>query len=281
MRRLGALGVWVEEDAERLGERLRLSNAESERLAGAGRLVARGAGAGRDRPRGAALSPRRAIISSTACWWPGARSEAGAADDCLARIRDSAAALGGAGFSAQSRGFHESRRCARARRSATPYARPRRPGSRPIFRLTAPRSTSSPKRRQRAYRNRDGGTPRHCGRAAGTFAEAIRTCRRHQLGGVRQWGRPNAKGMRNHGALLGMLWRIATGLGSKIFIPALKHRTYGARRMLRPRRRRTLATTARRSENVAGAVFHRGISLQRTIQETQSAKAREARRSRI
>jgi poly(A) polymerase len=32
VRRLGALGVWVEEDAERLSERLRLSNAESERL---------------------------------------------------------------------------------------------------------------------------------------------------------------------------------------------------------------------------------------------------------
>jgi poly(A) polymerase len=32
VRRLGALGVWVEEDAERLGERLRLSNAECERL---------------------------------------------------------------------------------------------------------------------------------------------------------------------------------------------------------------------------------------------------------
>ena len=32
IRRLGALGVWVEEDAERLTQRLRLSNAESERL---------------------------------------------------------------------------------------------------------------------------------------------------------------------------------------------------------------------------------------------------------
>ena len=32
VRRLGALGVWVEEDAERLGERLRLASAESERL---------------------------------------------------------------------------------------------------------------------------------------------------------------------------------------------------------------------------------------------------------
>jgi poly(A) polymerase len=32
VRRLGALGVWVEEDAERLTERLRLANAESERL---------------------------------------------------------------------------------------------------------------------------------------------------------------------------------------------------------------------------------------------------------
>jgi poly(A) polymerase len=32
VRRLGALGVWVAEDAQRLGERLRLANAESERL---------------------------------------------------------------------------------------------------------------------------------------------------------------------------------------------------------------------------------------------------------
>jgi poly(A) polymerase len=32
LRRLGALGVWVKEDAARLGKRLRLSNAESERL---------------------------------------------------------------------------------------------------------------------------------------------------------------------------------------------------------------------------------------------------------
>ena len=32
VRRLGALGVWVAEDAERLTQRLRLSNAESERL---------------------------------------------------------------------------------------------------------------------------------------------------------------------------------------------------------------------------------------------------------
>jgi poly(A) polymerase len=32
LRRLGALGVWVKEDAARLGERLRLANAESERL---------------------------------------------------------------------------------------------------------------------------------------------------------------------------------------------------------------------------------------------------------
>ena len=33
-RRLGALGIWVAEDAERLWQRLRLSNAEHERLAG-------------------------------------------------------------------------------------------------------------------------------------------------------------------------------------------------------------------------------------------------------
>ena len=54
VRRLGALGVWVEEDAERLTQRLRLSNAESERLIGAGRLVAGGAG-GRMAERRAAL----------------------------------------------------------------------------------------------------------------------------------------------------------------------------------------------------------------------------------
>jgi poly(A) polymerase len=35
-RRLGALGVWVPEDAERLWQRLRLSNAEHERLAAMG-----------------------------------------------------------------------------------------------------------------------------------------------------------------------------------------------------------------------------------------------------
>src|SRR5436305_10578276 len=35
-RRLGALGVWVAEDAERLWQRLRLSNAEHERLAAMG-----------------------------------------------------------------------------------------------------------------------------------------------------------------------------------------------------------------------------------------------------
>jgi poly(A) polymerase len=34
IRRLGALSVWVKEDAERLSERLRLSNAETERLLG-------------------------------------------------------------------------------------------------------------------------------------------------------------------------------------------------------------------------------------------------------
>ena len=32
LRRLGALGVWVKEDAERLTQRLRLANAESDRL---------------------------------------------------------------------------------------------------------------------------------------------------------------------------------------------------------------------------------------------------------
>ena len=79
VRRLGALGVWVEEDAERLGERLRLSNAESERLL----ALEPGGGLRRRRMRRARAhcfisSARRP--SSIACWSPGARSAAGAAD---------------------------------------------------------------------------------------------------------------------------------------------------------------------------------------------------------
>ncbi len=46
VRRLGALGVWVAEDAERLTQRLRLANAEVGAAVGARTLVARGAAGG-------------------------------------------------------------------------------------------------------------------------------------------------------------------------------------------------------------------------------------------
>ena len=60
VRRLGALGVWVPEDAERLAQRLRLSNAESERLLGARQVVVR---RGRDR---CARRPRPALSARSA-----------------------------------------------------------------------------------------------------------------------------------------------------------------------------------------------------------------------
>jgi len=79
VRRLGALGLWVAEDAERLTQRLRLSNAESERLLGLDqwwRVAAKP-----DPQAGRALLYRLGPQSFTdrvlLAW---ARSEAGAAD---------------------------------------------------------------------------------------------------------------------------------------------------------------------------------------------------------
>jgi poly(A) polymerase len=79
LRRLGALAVWVTEDAERLGERLRLANAEAERLAaldGWWRL----APAADERPVRAVLyrlGPQVFLDCTLIAW---ARSQAGAAD---------------------------------------------------------------------------------------------------------------------------------------------------------------------------------------------------------
>ena len=70
VRRLGALGVWVEEDAERLGERLRLSNAES---SGSWRWKAGGvlrrSRTRRPRVRSFITSVRNPF--SIGRWWPG------------------------------------------------------------------------------------------------------------------------------------------------------------------------------------------------------------------
>ena len=79
VRRLGALNVWVAEDAERLGERLRLANAEAERLAALDGWW-RFAPAADERPARALLyrlGPRAFLDRALTAW---ARSQAGAAD---------------------------------------------------------------------------------------------------------------------------------------------------------------------------------------------------------
>jgi poly(A) polymerase len=79
VRRLGALGLWIAEDAERLTQRLRLSNAESERLSALDRWWR--VAAKPDPQAGRALLYRLGPQSFTdrvlLAW---ARSEAGAAD---------------------------------------------------------------------------------------------------------------------------------------------------------------------------------------------------------
>ncbi len=79
VRRLGALGLWVAEDAERLTQRLRLSNSESERLLGLDQWWR--VAANPDPQAGRALLYRLGPQSFTdrvlLAW---ARSEAGAAD---------------------------------------------------------------------------------------------------------------------------------------------------------------------------------------------------------
>ena len=137
VRRLGALGVWVAEDAERLTQRLRLSNAESERLLALEhwwRVAPEPRCAGGAR---AALSILGRNHSPIACLLAWSRSEAGAADAAWRELASLAATLDGAGISAQGGGLHPPRRCRgpRARRRAC--APPKRPGSRRIFRPTA------------------------------------------------------------------------------------------------------------------------------------------------
>ena len=79
LRRLGALAVWVAEDAERLGGRLRLANAETERLATLDGWW-RSAPAADERPARALLyrlGPQVFLDRALTAW---ARSQAGAAD---------------------------------------------------------------------------------------------------------------------------------------------------------------------------------------------------------
>ena len=109
IRRLGALGLWVAEDAERLAQRLRLSKAESERLSALDqwwRVAAKS-----DPQAGRALLYRfgphsftdRVIARLGALGSRRGRQE-------LARLCDLAATLDRAGISAQGRGLYAARR---------------------------------------------------------------------------------------------------------------------------------------------------------------------------
>jgi poly(A) polymerase len=79
VRRLGALGVWVAEDGERLAQRLRLSNAEAERLAAleAWWRMSPELGGMSARALLYRLGPRRFADQALVAW---SRSAAGAAD---------------------------------------------------------------------------------------------------------------------------------------------------------------------------------------------------------
>ena len=114
VRRLGALAVSIVEDAERLRERLRLTNAEHEQLIVDGGCVVADFGrlgrAGSARP---ALSPRARTLHRPRA--AGLDALARRRGGCpLARARHLADALDRAGFSTQGRPLHRPRRAARA-----------------------------------------------------------------------------------------------------------------------------------------------------------------------
>ena len=104
VRRLGALGVLVKEDAERLAQRLRLANAETERLIALEAWWRVGAGGRRAGGARAPLSPRAAIVRRPRAGRLGAL--AGGNRRCgLARACKPAATLDVPRLPAQGRGF--------------------------------------------------------------------------------------------------------------------------------------------------------------------------------
>ena len=110
VRRLGALGVSVVEDAERLRERLRLANAEYERIRAMADRWWRITSSWDERQARALLyelRPRTFHRPRHAGLEPLARRRGRCA---LARARDLAGALDGAGVSAQGGGLHDPRR---------------------------------------------------------------------------------------------------------------------------------------------------------------------------
>ena len=81
VRRLGALGVAVAEDAERLWQKLRLANAEHERLSSMGEGWRRIAPATTKRRRARCSIGSSASASPTASCWPGRARKAAAHDE--------------------------------------------------------------------------------------------------------------------------------------------------------------------------------------------------------
>ena len=144
-RRLGALASWIGEDAERLWQRLRLSNVERERLAAMTQAwwrVSPQIGEARARELiyriGAEHFGDRALLA-----W--SRAEEATAHDTA--WRDLVGLCRSAGafrrFSAARRGFPSRAGSRRGHRSAPRSRAPRKPGSRPAFRSSGKRSTTS------------------------------------------------------------------------------------------------------------------------------------------
>ena len=147
VRRLGALGVMVREDAERISQRLRLTNAESERLMALEPWW-------RVSPDLASKQHARCFIVSVRNRSPIACCLLGRTPTPLrpiplgARLRPCRSA--GLRRSSRSSPPTSSRRgVARVRRLAPPCAPRKRPGSRRIFRPVTTRSKRSPSVRRR------------------------------------------------------------------------------------------------------------------------------------
>ena len=133
VQRLGALGARIAEDAERLWQRLRLSNAEHERLASMAEAWWRISPDDEKDARALLyrLGPERFVDRVLLAW---ARSPATRARSGLARAGERCPSTGPRRCFRSRPPISSSAACRRGRRSARPCMRPRRPGSRRIFR---------------------------------------------------------------------------------------------------------------------------------------------------
>ena len=131
----------VKEDAERLAQRLRLSNAEAERLV-ALELWWRVSPAAGEQAAHALLyqlGPQSFADRVLLAW---SRVGAGAADRAWHALANLPQRWTAPVFPLKAADFHRIAALPQARLWARPCARPRKPGSRRIFRLIAPRSNA-------------------------------------------------------------------------------------------------------------------------------------------